>query len=202
MRVPTGNPAVAITSGVPLLTRTLGTWLRRSPTKLGVLFAPKCRDNGRDRRLRVVEAHVAPPRIRRGVGCQPDRYGMLTFVARRRGTTGTSMGGKVISVRRGKDPARTGKCPKCGAFDGERCFNVDSGGGKAGAQDWTHPERLKVNGLPRNATRTKPRTLGPHPNAEARAAERREAAERRRPRSQPWEYGQQAGAVRRRVDNG
>lgn len=120
-------------------------------------------------------------------------------MAAKRGSTGTSMGGSMIRIKRGKDPARTGTCPVCQAMKGERCFNVSSPGGKAQPQNWTHPERLKAAGLPKNATRTKP----PRPSGQRKRAtsiERPPAAER--PKGMPWEYGQQTGPVRRRVDNG
>ena len=113
------------------------------------------------------------------------------------------MGGSVIRVKRRRDPARTGTCPKCGALRGERCFNVDGPGRKAKAQDWTHPERLAANGFPSNATRTKPRNLGPRSDAEQRREAQQAQAERNQAaKGMPWEYGNQTGPVRRRVDNG
>lgn len=112
------------------------------------------------------------------------------------------MGGGTVRVRKKRNPSTTGKCPKCGAFSGERCFNVDSGGRKAKAQDWTHPERLKANGFPPNAARTKPRKLGPRPDADGRAAARADAAARAKPKGLPWEYGAEQGPARRNTSNG
>lgn len=52
------------------------------------------------------------------------------------------------------DPARTGRCPKCPALPGERCYGGRDGTVKTLA--WTHPERLAANGFGPNATTTTP----------------------------------------------
>lgn len=100
------------------------------------------------------------------------------------------MGGRLIRVRRGRDPRITGWCPVCKAKQGQRCSGWD----------WTHKERLKLNHFAPNATRTRPPAKN-NPGSRQDPKEARAAAEQReRPKQQPWEYD---GIKRqRRVDNG
>ncbi|GAA2358910.1 hypothetical protein GCM10010246_55980 [Streptomyces cuspidosporus] len=55
-----------------------------------------------------------------------------------RGTYGTPMT-TFRAPRRRPDPRRKGRCPKCQAMQGERCFDRPRNG--------VHPERLKANGI-------------------------------------------------------
>ena len=62
-----------------------------------------------------------------------------------RGSYGTPMTTFRVPQRRA-DPRRKGRCPKCQAMQGERCFDRPRNG--------VHPERLKANGID-------PKTLPP-----------------------------------------